>query len=101
MFNNIRAGLIVGLFGLAAVCLVSLTLLTALSLWLPRANLPSDLIVQACVGRVAAISWWGVWWAIPGIAAMPPPAIASRQALCGYILRPPHWPQQGSFSLMP
>ncbi|MBI3241604.1 MAG: hypothetical protein HYZ49_04845 [Chloroflexi bacterium] len=99
--HHLRLWLILFLFGLAAVCVANLTLLGALSLWLPLANLPSDVIVQVCVGRVATVSWWGVWWAVPGLAAMPPPTIASRQALCGYILRPPHWAQQGSFPLLP
>jgi len=99
--RHIRGWLVVSVLWLAAICMLYATLLVAFWLWLPHANLPSDFIVQACVGRVASISWWGVWWTAPGIAAMPPPSIASRQAICGYVPRPPSWAQQGSFSLSP
>ena len=99
--RNIPSWLAAVILCLAAICLAGGTLFAAFSIWLPHTGPPSDLIIQACVGRVLTTAWWGVWWAVPGIAAMPPPSIASRQAVCGYVPRPLSWAQQGSFSLLP
>lgn len=101
LHRDTRPWIVAALMVAASLCLVMLLTLGVMQIWIPNAAVTPDYIISACIGRAAGSSWWGVWWAAPSVNAFaPPPAFASRQAICGYLPRPPFLAERGAMTIL-